>query len=230
MYASVQAHKPAREQVLRTLQLLVKICGTNTKERSQRGADPRQKGKTIVFPGNESTGISVTSSPGLQWYVCRAQFFSRLYISLTERLVFLLFVCWWRLGIFDENKCGKWGKGEGAGSECKISCPTKSEVPLCVIHLQIWRTCRIKFICTCCPLFLCMQHFACANPPGSLFRVYPSLVWVRWWPAGCTAEALPPPVGCSRDMLWFVLAACVAGKEPVCTLPLKDYPQYFIAV
>lgn len=114
-------------------------------------------------------------------------------ISLTERLVFLLFVCWWRLGIFDENKCGKWGKVGGAGSECKLSCPTKSEVPLCVIHLQIWRTDRIKFICACCPLFLCMLHFACANPPGSLFRVYPSLFWVRWWPAGCTAAALPPP-------------------------------------
>lgn len=190
---------------------------------------PKTERKTVVFPGNESTGISVTNSLGFQWVRTRAQLFSMLYLSLSERPVFLLFVCWWRQWIFDENKCGKWGKGKEAASEYKISCATNSKVPLWVIHLQMWRTGRIKFIWTCHPLFLCMQHFAHGNLPGSLFCACVSPIWVRCCLAGCMAEALPLSAACCRDMPWFVLAAHTAGVEHVCMLPL-DYPQHFTAV
>lgn len=36
MYASVQAHRHAREHVLRVLQILVELSGTDIKEKSQR--------------------------------------------------------------------------------------------------------------------------------------------------------------------------------------------------
>lgn len=67
MYATVQAHERARQQVLRTLQFLVEIHGINIQKVKEQG--PKPKRKTVVFPGKEPNGISVMNNPDFQW-VC----------------------------------------------------------------------------------------------------------------------------------------------------------------
>lgn len=64
MYASVQAHEHARQQVLRTLQFLVEIYGINIQKVQEQGLKTERK--TVVFPGKEPNGISVTNNPGFQ--------------------------------------------------------------------------------------------------------------------------------------------------------------------